>query len=95
MADGTGRPPVLGAENEHYWLVQRMAKATGVNLVQAMDDGVLTQKDWAGIVTRCRTCQWTEGCDRWLNAPTEDTRDLPDTCLNSTRLARIKTKLEE
>ena len=40
MADGTAFPPVLGDEVEHYWLVQRMAKATGVDLVQAMDAGL-------------------------------------------------------
>ncbi|CUH74685.1 DUF6455 family protein [Tropicibacter naphthalenivorans] len=85
----------LGEENEHYWLVQRMAKATGVDLVRAWDQGLLTHDDWAAIVTRCRGCRWAEGCDHWLDLPTDADRDLPHSCLNKTRLAKIKATLEE
>ena len=85
----------LGEENEHYWLVQRMAKATGVDLVAAWERDLLKPDDWAAIVNRCRTCQWAEGCARWLNRPIDDTRALPDPCLNNTRLDAIRTRLEE
>ena len=95
MADGTAFPPVLGDEVEHYWLVQRMAKATGVDLVQALDAGLLTQEDWASIVTRCRGCQWTEGCGDWLDQPIDDTRPFPQPCVNRKRLARIGDRLAE
>ncbi|GAA4221009.1 hypothetical protein GGQ68_000329 [Sagittula marina] len=95
MADGTAHPPVLGAEIDHYWLVQRMAKATGVDLVRAMDAGVLDHDTWAGIVTRCRGCQWAEGCDHWLATPSKDTRALPEPCLNRDRLAGLKDKLQD
>ena len=95
MADGSTSAPVLGPEIEHYWLVQRMAKATGVDLVEAWDRGLLTSEDWAAIITRCRGCQWVEGCDRYLNVPTEATRTAPGPCLNKARLARIKAQLEE
>lgn len=95
MADGSGRPAVLGSETEHFWLVQRMAKATGVDLVKAMDDGRLSHSDWSGIVTRCRTCQWVEGCDRFLSLPDGAARDLPEPCLNAGRLAGLKEQIEE
>lgn len=91
--DGTRTRP-LGDESEHYWLVQRMAKATGVDLVAAAQAGLLTQEDWAGIVTSCRRCQWTEGCGRWLDQPAEEQRALPGPCLNRKRLTEIKTALE-
>lgn len=89
------RPQPLGDETEHYWLVQRMAKAAGVDLVQATEAGLLNQEDWAGIVTRCRTCQWAEGCHRWLDAPIDDQhRPIPEPCVNRRRLDRIKSELE-
>lgn len=95
MADGSAKVTVLGEEIEHYWLVQRMAKATGVDLVQAMDAGVLAQDGWAEIVTRCRGCQWAEGCGRWLDQPVDEERGLPTPCRNRRRLAEIKEQLEE
>ncbi len=86
---------VLGPENEHFWLVQRMAKATGIDLVKAADVDLMTQKDWADIVTHCRGCNWSDGCGRWLDKPREGLRDLPQPCVNRTRLAEIKADLEE
>ena len=88
------RPRVLGDENEHYWLVQRMARATGVDLVEATKAGVLSQEEWAGIVTRCRSCQWSEGCQSWLSEPVDEERPFPETCINRKRLAALKTELE-
>ncbi|MBP0482446.1 DUF6455 family protein [Sagittula salina] len=109
MADERVRPPVLprvhgapapmGDEMEHYWLVQRVAKATGIDLVQAMERGVLEQARWAEIVTSCRSCHWTDGCARWLEAHTEakdaEDRPLPGPCLNRRRLAQVKADLGE
>lgn len=86
---------VLGPENDHYWLVQRMAKATGIDLVRAANTDILTQEDWAGIVTHCRGCNWSDGCGRWLDQPDDAQRDLPQPCINRIRLAEIKAELEE
>ncbi|WP_305967943.1 MULTISPECIES: DUF6455 family protein [unclassified Mameliella] len=88
------RPTVLGDETEHYWLVQRMAKATGVDLVGATDAGLLSQEDWAGIVTCCRGCGWSQRCDQWLNKPVDDTRSFPGNCLNRKRLAALQEAME-
>lgn len=85
----------MGDQTRHYWLVQRMAKATGVDLVAAMRDGALTQDDWAGIITCCRGCAWTEGCTEWLDKPIDDTRAFPQACINRKRLAGLQAKLDE
>ncbi|SMX46949.1 hypothetical protein MAA8898_03566 [Maliponia aquimaris] len=85
----------MGDETRHFWLVQRMAKATGVDLVAAMQDGDMTQQDWAGIVTDCRGCQWVEGCTDWLDTPVDDTRPAPESCVNRERLAHLQSKLDE
>ncbi len=88
--------PVLGPELDHYWLVQRMAKTTGVDLVKAWDAGLLTSEDWAGLVHRCGGCAWTGGCDRFLDdRARSETPDLPAPCLNRSRFAEIKAQLQE
>lgn len=88
------RPTILGSETDHYWLVQRMAKATGVDLVRAFKEGRLSQSDWAGIVTHCRGCTWAGGCGHWLDAPVDDIRAVPKPCLNRQRLEGLKDMLE-
>lgn len=94
--DGTHAhiPVPLGDEIDHYWLVQRMAKATGVDLVRATEAGLLEQEDWASIVTRCRGCQWAGGCDHWLSLPGDESRSLPDRCLNRNQLTALKEALD-
>lgn len=86
---------VLGSENAHFWLVQRMAKAAGVDLVRAWEAGLIDNAEWSGIVTKCRGCQWSEGCTRFLDKPVTEERALPEPCLNRARLDAIRAKLEE
>ena len=56
----------MGALTEHYWLVQRMAKAVGCDTAQAMEEGRLDPQEWAEMVTRCRGCEVTCACRDWL-----------------------------
>lgn len=52
---------------EHYWLVQRMAKALDRDLPAAMSEGRLESGDWAAMVERCRGCEVTCACRDWLD----------------------------
>lgn len=88
-----GRPTVLGDEVRHYWLVQRMARATGTDLVAATRQGDLDQKTWAGMVQRCRGCDWASECQRWLDCPDEAPRATPETCQNRKMFQRLQAKL--
>jgi hypothetical protein len=63
----TGRPIPLGPERVHYLLVLGMAQTVGVDLAREMAAGRLTQADWAGMVHRCRGCDWAAGCRSWLH----------------------------
>ena len=81
----------LGETGVHYWLVQRMAKTCGVNTAAAVEDGDLEQADWVDMVQRCRSCQWVEGCERWLSRQDSDGVTPPEDCLN----ARLLTVLSE
>lgn len=91
----TGAVRPLGPETAHYWRVQRMARATGVDLVAAWKAERFDHAAWKRIVTRCRGCAWAEGCQRWLDRPTESVRRLPQTCLNRERLEQLGAEVGE
>jgi len=88
MSTSTPRP--LGDENRHYWLAVSMAKATGTDLQSALDEGRISHADWADLVTRCRSCQWVEGCDCWLAKQEAGSADPPDPCVNSAFFAQAR-----
>lgn len=76
----------LGDETHHYWLAVSMAKAAGIDLQAAMDEGRISHEDWAGLITRCRGCDWERegGCGRWLKLALEDpgNAEVPASCVN-------------
>lgn len=72
----------LGDPITHFWLVQDMAKTAGVDLVAARRAGRLNDEDWAAMVTRCRGCRWTDGCQRWLAAHQDGAEAAPEPCEN-------------
>ncbi|SDH42407.1 DUF6455 family protein [Alloyangia pacifica] len=97
------RPFPLGDERTHYWRVQRMARATGVDLAEAQRLGVLPQRDWAGMVGRCRGCLWSEDCDHWLDFRAELDNDeseqdalrtCPEDCVNRRTFAALQGELD-
>ena len=82
----------LGDPIRHLNLVRLMSKATGVDLADVAASGALSQEEWAGMVTRCRTCQWADGCEDWLatrfDLPKPEDH-VPNQCVNRTRLAQL------
>lgn len=84
----------LGDKKRHYWLAQRMAKATGADIVGAHEAGELPQEEWAEMVQNCRSCDWTEGCVRWLQRnPSAD--EAPEYCGNCERFAELQAETGE
>jgi len=78
-------PKPLGDPVKHLWLAQDMARAAGVDLVARRADGTLTQADWAGMVQRCRGCDWERGCGGchgWLAGQDPGTAIVPPACAN-------------
>lgn len=86
-------PKKLGEANEHFWLIQRMAKAAGLDLADAMENDVLAQEDWARMVTCCRGCAWSAGCHDWLDVVDQTAETPPVPCLNRTRMVEMKAAL--
>lgn len=83
----------LGEQRRHFWLLQRMARKTGVDLVRAFDGAAMSGADWAETVRNCRTCDWTEGCEVWLRGG-EAAQVPPKPCRNRARLAVLKVEQE-
>ena len=91
MADTRKFTP-LGDPCRHYWMVQRMARATDADLVAAQEAGALPQEDWAHMVERCRRCRWVEGCQRWLDGG--NTAQIPPVgCLNRSKIYQLKQEV--
>lgn len=83
----------LGPVRRHYWLLQDMARTTGVDLAAALERGTIEKADWAGMVRACRECDWDKGCRRWLRGgPEVDV--APRDCRNRTRLAALRIEQE-
>lgn len=85
----------MGELMTHVRLVSRMAKATRTDLVQAVRDGDLSQAQWAGMVQRCRRCDWAEDCPDWLDAHPEGADCAPGTCRNRARFETLRARQDE
>ncbi len=83
------RPRPLGDARQHLMRVRRMAKALGADPAAAREAGILGHDEWAGIVTRCRSCPAPGDCDRWLDRH-EAAPDAMPGCLNGDVLKRLK-----
>ena len=83
----------LGDPRRHYWLVKGMAKATGVDLVGAVEQGRLTASEWAQTVQSCRACDWVDGCSDWLKMGGIATVP-PRSCRNRARMAMLRLEQE-
>ncbi|MGS4945666.1 DUF6455 family protein [Meridianimarinicoccus sp. RP-17] len=77
-------PKPLGDMVTHLWLAQSMARATGVDLAARQADGALTQQEWAGMVHRCRGCDWERsgGCHDRLARQEPGAAVVPQACAN-------------
>ena len=88
----------LGNRHRHYWLLQRMARQTGVDLAAASAAGRLNAQEWAAMVTACRGCDWSRGCEAWLRRGSRregaTPAVAPEPCRNRRRLALLRLEEE-
>jgi len=68
-----------------------MARATGVDLTEAMQDGDITSAAWAQMVTNCRGCTCPGHCSETLAAleVTDQRTDAPSYCENRATFDRL------
>ena len=65
----------LGLDDRSFWKTQGMARAVGVDLTEALGNGSLDRKRYAGMVTGCGLCPSASRCTAWLAEGGE--RDAP------------------
>ena len=62
-------------------LTRGMARALGVNLVEAVTEGWYSRAELAGLVDTCAHCGLSKHCYAWL-AVTQNAKALPSYCRN-------------
>ncbi|MDP1670192.1 DUF6455 family protein [Phaeovulum sp.] len=58
--------PASRTLHRHAALLSRMAESLGLDLSEALMQGVLAGEDWRNAVLRCTSCEDPEACLAWL-----------------------------
>lgn len=78
----TDRIHPLGDSRTHFWLTTGMARAVGVDMSAAMHEGLVSQSDYADMVTLCRKCNFASDCGAWLDKQWGGPVAAPEQCEN-------------
>ena len=74
---------IAGEVGLHLYLTRGMARRFGVNLTEAMHEGLLTRRDFATLITRCRDCEaGATHCHATLATASDGTGAVPAWCPN-------------
>ncbi len=71
-----------------WWLTQNMARVVGVDLPDAVLEGVLSRKELALMMLTCKSCGQDGKCSHFL-AGTSKANHLPDYCANGRLLEAL------
>ncbi|MEO8244372.1 MAG: DUF6455 family protein [bacterium] len=72
-----------------FGLTRGMARALGVNLIEAVTEGWYRRDELNALVERCARCGQGVRCRPWL-AEHQRTALLPDYCRNKTELEALQ-----
>jgi len=79
-----------GDVGTHLWLTRGMAARVGVSLDAVLHEGTLTRGDFAGMVTRCRSCSQPADCLAFQSAGGALCAEAPEYCANRALLAELQ-----
>ena len=82
----------LGDPNRAFWLTRSVARAIGVNLSQAMQEGALSAQGYGDMVTRCRMCPHAKACELWLAENGAGAERVPAHCANAEVLNELPAR---
>jgi hypothetical protein len=74
----------------HFWLTRGMARRLGVNLTEALQQGVITRGDYADLLARCRACADTQACIEFLAEHPDRAAAPPEGCLEADVLNELR-----
>lgn len=79
-----------GELDRHFFLTRAMARRHGVNLSEAMHQGILTRPDFAAMITRCRDCPGAPAdCPDFVEDD-DQASAAPDWCANRAILEGLR-----
>ena len=78
------------ALEEHFHLTRTMAMRHGVNLSEAMHQGILTRPDFARMIDRCRDCPGTPADCRDFVEDDQNGTAAPPWCANAAILEGLR-----
>jgi len=82
----------MGDTNLHVMKIRAMAKSAVIDPARVAEAGALSQEDWSKMITRCRGCEWDEGCARFLaRNGREMPVTIPEACVNRETLKELQT----
>lgn len=75
--------------DRHADLVTRMGDAVGVDIVEQVQRGAVSENQLAGMVTRCVGCTEAQSCEQWLQANPRGAETTPGYCRNKDLFAML------
>lgn len=78
-----------------FWIARGMARRMGVNLSDAMFEGMLTRADFAQMVERCHSCPRSHACLAYLANPVGEDPAVSGTlpCDNAAAMMALRRRL--
>lgn len=80
----------LSGDDRPFWITQGVAQAIGVNLTDAMAEGLLDRRGYMAMVSRCEACPFGEACAVWLSEQQGYAAGAPDYCPNAPAFDRLR-----
>lgn len=74
----------------HFYLTRAMARRHGVDLSEAMHQGILTRLDFAAMITRCRDCPGGPADCPEFQEDHDTATEAPDWCANKAVLEGLR-----
>lgn len=77
--------------DQHAAQVDRMTDTLGVDLVEAVQRGIVPPETLRSTVMRCMSCGSFGACEGWLQDHADGAGEAPEYCRNKVMLDRLAT----
>jgi len=79
-----------GRLSRHFWMTQGMARAVGVNLNTALQEGRISRSDYGQAIAECCHCAYHQRCLDWLAVNGAGAERQPAFCAIGPMLDRLR-----
>lgn len=78
--------------DKHAQLKDRMTDTLGIDMVEELQRGNVSEMEFIGSIRRCQACDDAEACAEWLDAHAEGGEAAPGFCRNKSLLDSLAQK---